>query len=145
MTFRNYNKNRYCGCGCEQEIIPKKHHKWYQPKFILGHNSKGHHNKDKKFTEEHKRKIGNAVRGSNNGMWKGDNVSYNKLHVWVKRYLPQPELCQNCNVVKPYDLANVTGIYSRDLENWKYLCRRCHMLSDGRMYDNLKQFKEKLI
>lgn len=40
---------------------------------------------------------------------------------------------------RPFDLANVTGIYNRDFINWKYICRRCHMLSDGRM-NNLKQY-----
>lgn len=38
-----------------------------------------------------------------------------------------------------YDLANITGNYTRDFSNWKYLCRKCHMKSDGRM--NLKSQK----
>ena len=40
--------------------------------------------------------------------------------------------CENCKQNFPYDLAN-KGIYNRDLRNWKWLCRRCHMLEDGRL------------
>ena len=71
--------------------------------------------------------------GEKNPYWKGDKVTYVALHLWVKTRLPKPEKCQDCNIKPPLDLANITGIYNRELKNWKYLCRRCHMLSDGRM------------
>ena len=70
----------------------------------------------------------------NNPNWKGDNVSKGAaLHRWIRKHLPKPKLCQICNMSKSYDLANITGNYNREFNNWKYLCRRCHMLSDGRM------------
>jgi hypothetical protein len=75
----------------------------------------------------------------NNPVWKGDGVGKPALHQWVRRRLYKPELCQECNFYNPYDLANVTGVYSRDLSNWKYLCRRCHMESDGRL-ERLKAY-----
>lgn len=71
--------------------------------------------------------------GDNNLVWKGEDVGNGALHAWVRRHLPMPELCQMCNLVPPYDLANITGIYNRDFSNWKYLCRHCHMTSDGRL------------
>jgi hypothetical protein len=40
--------------------------------------------------------------------------------------------CQQCR--KPYDLANVSVEYKRDLNDWQWLCRRYHMLSDGRLH-----------
>src|SRR4030095_15972250 len=64
--------------------------------------------------------------GDKNPMWKGDEVGYSSLHTWIKRRLPKPELCQICNAVKPYDLANITGDYTRELDNWRFLCRKCH-------------------
>lgn len=73
-----------------------------------------------------------------NPMWVGDKVKYFPLHKWVKSRLPKSELCQMCMKVPPFDLAS-KGIYDRDLKNWEWLCRRCHMLSDGRM-TNLKQY-----
>ena len=75
----------------------------------------------------------NPAFGSKSSTWKGDDVSYKVLHSWVRKYLPKPELCEYCKEKPSYDLANITGVYKRGFENWKYLCRRCHMLSDGRM------------
>ena len=68
----------------------------------------------------------------NNPLWKGDKVSLRGLHIWVHTRLPKPKYCQGCNKVPPYDLAN-KGTYNRDLNNWEWLCRRCHMEKDGRL------------
>src|ERR687891_380248 len=54
--------------------------------------------------------------------------------VYVKYHLPKTRLCQMCSKVPPYDLANISGEYKRDLNDWQWLCRRCHMLSDGRLH-----------
>ncbi len=93
------------------------------------------------FTPEQIEKIRRPKIGEKNPMWKGDKVSYKSLHDWVRRNLPIPELCQICKQSKPYDAANISGKYLRDLSDWKYLCRKCHMNSDGRMY-NLYQYKK---
>jgi hypothetical protein len=90
---------------------------------------------------EHRKKIAESHTGINNKTWKGDDVCINALHIWVKRHFWKPRLCQKCLLVPPYDLANITNIYKRDFKNWRYYCRRCHLLSDGRMFNNLKQFK----
>lgn len=85
------------------------------------------------FTEEHRRKLGiasAAKTGENHGTWKGDKVGYAGVHAWVKKILPKPELCQMCKIKPPCDLANITGIYSREVKNWQYLCRKCHMRLD---------------
>lgn len=70
--------------------------------------------------------------GSNHGAWKGDEVKYNGLHLWVRHHKPKPSLCEECKLVPPLDLAN-KGIYNRDFNNWEYLCRKCHMTKDGRL------------
>lgn len=77
--------------------------------------------------------------GNKNPMWKGDNVGYGSLHEWVRNHMPKPQFCAICQIRKPYDLANVTGVYNREFKNWKYLCRLCHMISDKRIF-NLKQY-----
>lgn len=89
--------------------------------------------KGRGFTSKHKRNLGLAKIGENNSMWRDDDVGYCALHEWVRNNLSEPELCQMCNKVPPYDLANITGVYSRDLKNWAYYCRKCHMVSDGRL------------
>lgn len=65
-------------------------------------------------------------------MWTGDKVGYAALHGWIKRRFPKPELCQDCGLVPPYDLSN-KGVYDRNLDNWEWICRKCHMVKDGRM------------
>lgn len=72
-------------------------------------------------------------RGSKNPQWAGDKVTYFPLHRWVRRNLPPPKNCQTCGLEKPLDAANISQEYRRDLTDWKYLCRRCHMIEDGRM------------
>jgi len=66
-------------------------------------------------------------------MWKGDDVGYGKLHGWVRSRLPKPDICPCCEEKPPYDLANYTQIYNRDLDNWVYLCRSCHMKLDYKL------------
>jgi hypothetical protein len=101
-----------------------------------------HHQKGHKPTEETKKKTSESCKGINqgnkNGMWK-DSPKYAALHLWVRTHLPKTKFCQECRQVPPYDLANITGFYNRELSNWLYLCRKCHMEMDGRIL-NLKQY-----
>lgn len=88
----------------------------------------------KKHTPETRLKMG----GKNHHLWKGDNVSYKALHGWVRRNKPMVSFCESCRLVPPYDVANISSkkgaqTYNRDLNNWRWLCRRCHMESDGRL------------
>ena len=113
----------YCACGCQKTLAKYylagvyKGKTYYRkdrfPKYKSGHNMK----KNKKYNDSNHR-------------WKGDDVGYAALHFWVKRRLQKPELCQNCNKNKTRDLANITGLYNRDLLNWKYLCSLCHFYQD---------------
>jgi hypothetical protein len=100
--FRN---KRLCKCGCGNIRKVGK-------KFISGHNNRG-------------------LRGEKTSQWKGDNISYSGLHVWLGRHRIKPAACENCGKISKLDFACITGIYNRDSSNWKYLCRSCHMISDG--------------
>lgn len=75
---------------------------------------------------------------SRNGMWKGDDVGYCSLHEWVKNRKPKPNFCENCHQKKPYDLANISGQYKRDVSDYEWLCRSCHVKKDGRLKNLLK-------
>jgi hypothetical protein len=69
--------------------------------------------------------------GEKNPAYKG-SIKYEALHAWVRRRKPKPELCDQCEVRPAEDLANISGNYLRKLDDWEYLCRRCHMEKDGR-------------
>jgi hypothetical protein len=91
----------------------------------------------KKPTRETIKKLKNSCKGINlcekNGMWKGNKVKLRGLHRWIERRKPKPKLCEICNKRKPYDLANISGKYKRDINDYKWKCRRCHMNEDGRI------------
>lgn len=69
-----------------------------------------------------------------NGQWRGNKVGYSGLHAWVKRRLFKPGFCEECRVNTPnIDLANISQKYKRDLSDWEWICRLCHMKKDGRL------------
>jgi len=88
--------------------------------------------KGKKLSKEHCERIRVAKLAENNPMWRGESVGMHQLHTWVKSRIPKPKKCECCKEVPPYDLAN-KGIYDRNLKNWEWLCRKCHMTKDGRI------------
>lgn len=76
--------------------------------------------------------LSRAKRDELNPLWKGNQVGYNALHLWVRQRYHKPELCEHCTTRPSIDLANKSGLYIRDLTDWWYLCRKCHMDMDGR-------------
>jgi len=85
--------------------------------------------KGQKMPEEVRRK--KLCEG--NVMWKGDNVGLDALHLWVRSRKTKPENCEKCQKAAPMDMANIGHTYRRNLEDWRWLCRRCHMEIDGRL------------
>lgn len=71
--------------------------------------------------------------GEQNGIWAGDKVKYSALHDWVSRHKGKPRLCEECGTTeaKKYEWANISGLYRRELEDWKRLCVSCHRKADG--------------
>lgn len=80
-----------------------------------------------------------GIQNSNNHMWRGDNVGLISLHEWVRARKPKPQWCEQCNGSPPFDLATINKKYTRNPEDWEWLCRSCHMKKDSRI-NNLKQF-----
>lgn len=91
-------------------------------------------------SEETKHKIRLTKLAEKNPNWRGQSVKYGGLHLWVRSRLQRPKCCQRCSKEGKLDLANISQKYLRDLNDWIYLCRQCHMLGDGRM-NNLIQFQ----
>ncbi len=70
-------------------------------------------------------------KGSENPMWKGDNVKYLGLHMWVRRRLGKATVCQFCGEnTKMIHWANKSHEYKRDLADWFSLCVPCHRSYD---------------
>ena len=87
--------------------------------------------------ERKNNKIALSKLGEKNPKWKGDKVGYSAIHDWVIRHIEKPDICSSCRKKGWLDLANKSQKYKRDLTDWEWLCRKCHMTKDGR----LKKFK----
>ncbi len=72
--------------------------------------------------------------------WKGDSVSYGALHKWIKRNKPNNGICEHCGERKRLDLANISKEYKRDVNDYRYLCTRCH-----RKFDLTPEIRERLL
>jgi len=60
---------------------------------------------------------------------------YNDLHRWIylrKRKISYCSYCKNEN--KRIELANISGNYLKDINDYEWLCSRCHKLFDS--YNN---------
>ncbi len=72
--------------------------------------------------------------GINNPSYKKDNnISIDRLHRRIESVLGRPEKCSKCGKVGAVDLANKSNEYKHDISDGEWLCRRCHMESDGRL------------
>lgn len=107
---------KYCSKGCEG----------------LAKTGSGNHFFGKKHTTKTKDLISKANKGrvvnvgSDNPMWKGDNVGYNSLHSWIRRHKPKPEFCEHCGIKPPVEASNNSGEYKRDINDYEWLCKKCH-------------------
>lgn len=70
--------------------------------------------------------------GENHPFWKGNDVGYYALHAWVKKHKPKPLACERCGRINcRLECANRDGKYSRNPEDYDWLCRKCHTKQDG--------------
>jgi hypothetical protein len=83
----------------------------------------------------------NIIKNEGNHQWKGNQVGYGALHGWIRRRKEKTNLCELCNKRPPKDLANISGQYKRDINDYKWICRRCHMKEDGRMFNFINSSK----
>ena len=72
----------------------------------------------------------NKLRGKLNGAWKGRKVKYRCLHTWIERNKPKPKYCKRCGEEKKLCLANISGKYKRNINDFEWLCYSCHNKQD---------------
>ncbi len=93
----------------------------------------------RKLSEETKCKMSNSHKGmflnEKSHNWKGDEVSYRSLHYWVRNHKEKKEICEECKINKATEIANISGEYKRDVDDFKWLCRKCHYLLDIKSYE----------
>lgn len=86
-----------------------------------------------------------ALSGSKSYLWKGDSVGIDALHTYMKKHVPDKGVCKTCGSRGKVDLANISNEYRRDISDWKWLCRKCHMTEDGRLERFLSHSRKRLL
>ncbi len=69
-----------------------------------------------------------------------NSFNYSVLHRYIQKRIKKPEVCEICKNKGFLELAfknhkagyNTPEIYTRNLKDWHYICRSCHMKKDGR-------------
>ena len=86
----------------------------------------------------------NKTQNESNVQWKGNQVSYQALHMWINRKLGKARHCSKIAshntypYITKYVWANISGEYKRELSDWRSLCRSCNLLdriSRARVFD----------
>ncbi len=84
----------------------------------------------------------NDYKGEKAHQWKGDNVGYCGIHLWIRKTYGEPTTCEHCqtgNLTGHYiHWASKSKNYTRNRENWMRLCAKCHRLYDK--VNNLRKF-----
>jgi len=83
-----------------------------------------------------------------NGRWKGEETGLVAIHQWVRRQRGIPKKCQHCGIgkdkVRYIDWANVDHKYSRNLDDYMPLCRKCHFKYDSKHFGRITGFRPKV-
>lgn len=87
-----------------------------------------------KHTPERIEKIRIAKLGRNNPAWMGNDVGYKSLHAWISRHKERSDLCQFCGSKdRKLELALIGDKYTRELDDYLWVCRPCHRKIDGKV------------
>lgn len=97
-----------------------------------------------RHSEETKEKMSKSKSREKSYLWNGENPSNGAVHKRLKKILLKPTKCDECKKEKNLELANISPTYNKftyteNKNNWRWLCRKCHIHSDNRL-KNLKQY-----
>lgn len=77
--------------------------------------------------------ISDGMRNEKNYGWKGEMVGNKALHVWIRKNKPRPDLCDDCHIKPPKDVATIDGKYIRNIDYFRWLCASCHLKLDYKL------------
>jgi hypothetical protein len=84
------------------------------------------------WTLEKREKARREKLQDRNPHWKGDDVGYSGVHLWIYKKLGAPNYCERCkrSNKKKYHWANKDHKYQRRIEDYMRLCAGCHIKYD---------------
>lgn len=132
---------------CGEEMLLSPH--WFKKRKYCSNKCVGLASRTKDIPESERKIQKKLVKSKVNNNWSGDGVSYRAIHKYIKRRKEKPIKCELCGETPTHktglDLANISQEYKRDIDDWEWLCRRCHMTKDGRLekFKNLSRGGDK--
>lgn len=106
--------------------------------FVKGHQTRRGMKHSQKFIE------GRKTTG--NPAWKGDKVSKESLHCWIRDNFLRTNICEHCFKECKTDWSNKDHRYtSREREFWQELCRSCHQIYDFKFLGRTRSKKNKTL
>lgn len=123
------NITKVCKCGKKFRVYPYE-------KDIRVSCSRSCASKFMKRKTGYKNKKGSLAKiGELNPNWNKlkEDSGLQALHTYIHRRLDstKPEKCQHCGLEKKLEMANKSREYKRDLDDWLWLCKKCHHKYDG--------------
>jgi hypothetical protein len=98
--------------------------------------------KGRVLSKSHKENISKSLKGdkrlaTNKGKfgvehsaWKGDDVGYGGVHMWLYKNKKRVGICKSCGIVcKKSEFHNISGEHRRDVNDYIELCNSCHKLT----------------
>ena len=76
------------------------------------------------------------IEGEKSGRWKGEEAGYVAIHTHIRKNKIKPKNCEICGENKILELSNKDHKYRRNIEDYQYLCKKCHA-----QYDLKKGFR----
>jgi hypothetical protein len=61
-----------------------------------------------------------------------ERIPYSTLHQFIARHKNKPNFCEICNKNPPQQLGKITLHYTKNIEDYKYFCVKCHRKFDKR-------------
>lgn len=87
--------------------------------------------KGMKRSKEHRKNTSKSKRGRKNPKWKGDKAVKISLHKYIAKIKPRPKICEFCEKERKLALANLKDHnYTRNPDDYKWLCYSCHKKFD---------------
>lgn len=109
----------------------------------LKHTIEWKKNASEKFSGKNNPNFGTSFKGEESRAWKGDEAGYFALHDWLRKNKPRVDCCEWCGDNKKLQLANVTGRYTRDFNDYQWFCVKCHSQYDLKVH-NLKEMTDNI-
>jgi hypothetical protein len=106
------------------------------PKGYSKRNQSGWKHKNSSISKMKKNR--RPYNNENNPRWRGNKVSYQALHNWIRNHFIRPRFCEFCNINPGFNSrgynnlhwANKSGKYLSNRNDWICLCGKCHRKLD---------------